>query len=314
MNFLTKEKVPFFFAIDYEMQTWDVFPASGHEAGPYRFSFPENPDHRKNLSCAIEPLRFSYTEFHKRFQKIKQKIEEGYSWLANLTFSIPVKLKGDLEDIYLTASSPYRILRKNSFVCFSPESFVKIRNGRIETRPMKGTLSMANDEALEEKLRELLHNAKEKAEQYTVTDLLRNDLSQVAHKVKVESFRYPTVIAAGEKKILQTSTLISGELKENFRHNLGDLFLKILPAGSVTGAPKRETVRLLRKIEKQKRGFYCGVAGFFDGENLDSCVLIRFLEKKGKNFYYHSGVGVTADSVAEDEYQELLDKVYVPFS
>ena len=87
---------------------------------------------------------------------------------------------------------------------------------------------------------------------------------------------------------------------------------KMLPAGSVTGAPKNKTVEIIQNAETYERGFYTGIAGFFDGMSLDSCVLIRFIEQRNGKFYFKSGGGITAKSEMKSEYEELKQKIYVP--
>ena len=110
------------------------------------------------------------------------------------------------------------------------------------------------------------------------------------------------------------SSKISANLQNNWHENIGDILTSLLPAGSITGTPKKKTIEILNKVEEYDRGFYTGIFGFFDGENLDSSVMIRFIEidKKGELFY-KSGGGITCDSNVELEYQELLDKIYLPF-
>ncbi|MCK5853733.1 MAG: chorismate-binding protein, partial [Sulfurovaceae bacterium] len=98
----------------------------------------------------------------------------------------------------------------------------------------------------------------------------------------------------------------------DWRDNLGDILEQLLPAGSITGTPKRSTVDIINKIENYNRGFYTGVFGVFDGENLYSAVMIRFIEKKENKLYYKSGGGITIDSDARSEYEELIDKIYLP--
>ncbi|NLN13588.1 MAG: aminodeoxychorismate synthase component I, partial [Arcobacter skirrowii] len=106
---------------------------------------------------------------------------------------------------------------------------------------------------------------------------------------------------------------ISGNLDDNWSDNLGDILLALLPAGSITGTPKKSTIDILKKVENYNRGFYTGIFGVFDGKNLQSFVLIRFIEKIDGEFFYKSGGGITSDSRVEDEYKELIDKIYLPF-
>ena len=111
---------------------------------------------------------------------------------------------------------------------------------------------------------------------------------------------------------MQVSSQITGDLKPGFETRLGDLLLSLLPAGSVTGAPKKRTVEILKEAEPEARGFYTGVFGIFDGKNLDSSVMIRFIEQTPEGMIFRSGGGLTFDSKAEEEYEEMKEKVYVP--
>ena len=111
---------------------------------------------------------------------------------------------------------------------------------------------------------------------------------------------------------MQTSSEIVGDLAENWQENVGTLLLKLLPAGSISGAPKEKTVDIIRQAEKQPRGYYTGIFGIFTGDSLDSAVAIRFIEQQGDKFYFRSGGGITRHSALEDEYLELQQKVYVP--
>ncbi|RMF01810.1 MAG: aminodeoxychorismate synthase component I, partial [Bacteroidetes bacterium] len=194
------------------------------------------------------------------------------------------------------------------FVCFSPEPFVQITGSTISSFPMKGTLSAHLPLGL------LLDNVKEKAEHATIVDLIRNDLSQVASRVRVARFRYVEQLDTHCGPLWQTSSHIHGQLPHNYHHSLGDLLLRLLPAGSISGAPKPATVHLIREAEGQSRGYYTGIAALWDGYQLDSCVLIRFLENTADGLRYWSGGGVTAYSKAEEEYRELKEKVYLPVS
>lgn len=173
---------------------------------------------------------------------------------------------------------------------------------------MKGTI----DAAVENAAQKILCDEKETAEHYTIVDLIRNDLSLVAKKVTVEKFRYIDEISTNDQKILQVSSEISGELPVDYARNIGTIFDKLLPAGSICGAPKKKTVEIIEETESYDRDFYTGVFGVFDGENLDSAVMIRFIEEAKDGLVFKSGGGITHQSKAEDEYNEMIQKVYVP--
>jgi para-aminobenzoate synthetase component 1 len=152
------------------------------------------------------------------------------------------------------------------------------------------------------------------AEHVTIVDLIRNDLSIHAEDVRVEKFRYIDTLETNRKKLLQVSSVISGKLPEDYPARLGEIIFSMLPAGSISGAPKEETLRIIRESEDGLRGYYCGIMGYFDGQDFDSAVLIRFIERKGEGLIYRSGGGITFMSDPEKEYQELIDKIYVPFA
>ncbi|HET9052666.1 MAG TPA: chorismate-binding protein, partial [Cyclobacteriaceae bacterium] len=130
--------------------------------------------------------------------------------------------------------------------------------------------------------------------------------------VEVTRFRYVEEIRTSQKNLLQVSSEIRGELDPNYKERLGDIILALLPAGSVSGAPKCKTLDIIRWAEDEPRGYYTGIVGLFDGSVLDSGVMIRFLEREKDALFYRSGGGITVQSNVESEYKEAIDKVYVP--
>ena len=159
----------------------------------------------------------------------------------------------------------------------------------------------------------ILNDDKEKAEHNTIVDLLRNDLSRVAKNVVVKRFRYIDKIKSNRGNLLQISSEIEGDLGDAYLDEIGTIIFKLLPTGSVSGAPKNATLDIIRNAEQQARGYYTGVAGYFDGNSFNSFVLIRFIEQENDRLYFRSGGGITAMSNAEKEYHEMLQKVYLPF-
>ena len=174
---------------------------------------------------------------------------------------------------------------------------------------MKGTIDADLPNAAEQ----ILTNEKEMAEHVMIVDLMRNDLGIIGKDVKVEDFRYIDKIQAGDKELLQVSSKITAKLPDNWRERLGTLLEQILPAGSISGTPKKSTLGIIERVEDYERGFYTGVFGIFDGESFRSSVMIRFIDKEGDQLFYKSGGGITIDSDKKNEYEELLDKVYLPF-
>jgi len=262
----------------------------------------------KTTSSTIQIAPVSFVEFEGKFNRAMAHLQRGDSFLTNLTFRSEIKLGNSLKELFLQASAKYKLWLNGKFVFYSPETFVQITDGRIFTFPMKGTIDASLTNASEI----ILSDQKELAEHITIVDLLRNDLGQVSTEVDVKRFRYVEEIKSVDKSILQVSSEISGKLSSDYYSYLGDIVVKLLPAGSISGAPKKKTVEIIEEIEGVPRGYYSGVAGYFDGERLDSCVMIRFIEQERDRFYYRSGAGITSQSVAETEYQEILDKIYVP--
>ena len=249
-----------------------------------------------------------YQTYKLGFNKIIEHIKAGETYLLNYTCSTPKKTSLSLKEIYQKAHAKFKLRFKDEFVCFSPERFIKIENNTISTYPMKGTIDAAVPNAVES----ILSNEKEMAEHIMVVDLLRNDLGIVARDIKVEKFRYIDHLKTGDKELLQVSSMITGQLPSSWRENFGSVINALLPAGSISGTPKKSTVKIIEEVEEHERGFFTGVFGYYDGQNFDSAVMIRFIEKQNDQLIYKSGGGITLESQVEDEYQEMIDKIYIP--
>ena len=304
-------KKPFVFLIDFEQKkplAWlsddcpDDFQFKFNLAG-FCSAHPKKAAAQKHKNLIKSPILFE--EYSVKFNKVLDALHRGDSFLINLTIPTPVTNQDDFQTYFDQAQSKYVIWLKNEFISFSPETFVQIKDGKIATFPMKGTIDASLPDAKET----ILNDNKELAEHATIVDLLRNDLSRVARKVRVTDFRYYEEIQTHEGKIGQVSSAIQGELSADYASKIGTILYDLLPAGSISGAPKNKTIALIAEIEVKERGYYTGIAGYFDGVNLDSCVLIRYL---GADNIYRSGGGITHMSDANAEYQEMLKKVYVP--
>jgi len=307
LNYYGKNKIPFFFIVDYKLNNYEIIPLDKLPKDiKYNIIKDDILDTKINkISMTKYPL--SFFEYKIKFDKIQSEIQNGNAYLLNLTSKTPIKFDATLNDIYNKSNAKFKLFYKNQFICFSPERFIKIENNTISTYPMKGTINADIKNA--EKI--ILNNKKELAEHTMVVDLLRNDLSLVSKKVRVEKFRYINKIIAGKKDLLQVSSKIKGDLNSNWSNNLGDIVMPLLPAGSITGTPKKSTISILEKIEGYQRGYYTGIFGIFDGISFDSGVMIRFIEKIDNKFYYKSGGGITCDSDPKSEYKELCDKIYL---
>ena len=309
MNEYGQSATPFLFILDFELRQPLVIPLHELHQHGIRYAIGHEPGIQsagKQITLQKKPV--PYQAYELAFMDVMQAIQAGDTYLLNLSFATPVRGLNSLEEIFEIAKAPYKLLYPEHFVVFSPEQFVSIEAGVIRTFPMKGTIdaSLPNAEAT------LLNDIKEQEEHATVVDLLRNDLSIVAREVTVERYRFITEINTPGKTLLQCSSAISGRLPEDYQSHIGDIMESLLPAGSVTGAPKRKTVALIREIEPEPRQFYTGVFGVFDGKSLDSAVMIRMIEVRADGYFYRSGGGITYQSTAQQEYQEMIDKVYVP--
>lgn len=311
MNTLAEAGIPFLFIIDFELKKPLIFRL--WEIDPQRLLFNINGvtnchDHinsLKHIRLVKHPGK--YEDYLIKFNKVKEEIAIGNTYLLNLTCSTPIDLNLTLREVYLMSNSRYSIWFEGQFVCFSPEIFITIRDGIIRSFPMKGTI----DANLPDAEKVILNDAKETAEHYTIVDLIRNDINSVSKRVRVERFRYIDTIVTNEKKLLQVSSEVCGDLEKNYLSHIGDIIFALLPAGSVSGAPRRKTLDIIAATEGRERGYYTGIFGIFDGHNLDSAVLIRYIEKSDDGYIYYSGGGITSFSDPVSEYKEMIDKIYV---
>ena len=188
----------------------------------------------------------------------------------------------------------------------SPETLVKLENGVLHTFPLAGTRPRGKTEAEDKALEaELLADEKELAEHNMLVDLGRNDIGRISRfgSVKVEKYheieRYSHVMHIG--------STVRGELREDC--DALDAVGSILPAGTLSGAPKIRACQLINDLENNKRGIYGGGVGYIDfSGNLDLCIAIRLAYKKNGRVFIRSGAGIVADSVPEKEYQECINK------
>ncbi|MEM6319498.1 MAG: aminodeoxychorismate synthase component I [Bacteroidota bacterium] len=314
MNELGRLGQAFFFLFDFELEKlvvlakkeWGSTSLWWEMNGRRNFKYPNRRP--LNTPISIQPQPIASNTYRTAFEIVQREINWGNSYLLNLTFPTKIAINTSLSSIFLSSRAKYKLFLPNQLVVFSPETFVKIVEGQIQSFPMKGTI----DAALPNAKKIILGDKKEQAEHATIVDLIRNDLNLVASNVTVERFRYVEKIRSMQKNLLQVSSKITGQLPVDYQKKIGDILLKLLPAGSISGAPKQKTVEIIRAAEGQSRGYYTGIMGYFDGQNLDSGVLIRYIEQRGQQYFYRSGGGITTFSQWEKEYQELLDKIYVP--
>ncbi len=312
INELGKARKPFFFMIDFEIKKPIICPLDElPDSICYNLNGVTNKKAKESDTAdfRFEPKPMSKRAYAKAFDIVKGHLQYGNTFLLNLAFPTQVETELSLEDIYNRSEAKYKLHVKDELVVFSPEIFIQIKDNFIFSYPMKGTIDA---DAMGADLY-ILSDKKELAEHSTIVDLIRNDLSMVAKEVRVTKFRYIDTIKTNMKKLHQVSSEIRGKLSSDFHERLGTILFTLLPAGSISGAPKPKTLEIIKEAELQDRGYYTGVFGVYDGETLDSGVMIRYIEQKADgSLQYRSGGGITAMSDLDSEYQELIDKIYVP--
>ncbi len=315
MNKFGSARRPFLFIIDFLMQEPVIIPLD--EINPERllYNIYGQTNASNNTPAFKENYRFekqppALARYNEAFEKVMEHLLYGNSFLLNLTLPTALDCDLSLKEIFYRSNADYKLWFDDRFVVFSPELFVKISGNRIESRPMKGTI----DASVRNAEYKILNDQKEIAEHNTIVDLIRNDLNRIARNVRVEKLRFITPVHTHNKTLLQVSSSVIGEMESNFHERIGDLVFELLPAGSISGAPKKKTVEIILEAEQYKRGYYTGIFGIFDGHKLESGVMIRFIENIDGKLWFKSGGGITINSRCETEYQELIDKVYLPFS
>lgn len=314
MNRSGRGKKPFLFAINYACSECRVWPLDGVpcESVFYKIGTETNATSIEDAPSLNEPaLTFKAEkaeDYHRRFQIVHDNLYLGNSFLVNLTSRIPIKTSLSLKGIFSVSEAKYKLWLKDELVCFSPETFLQIDEGVISCCPMKGTIKAESPQSLQL----LMEDKKETAEHATIVDLIRNDLSMVANHVHVERYRYADLLHTDRGDLWQTSSRITGQLPEDYRSHIGDILFSQLPAGSITGAPKPKTMDIIHQAEPFDRGFYTGVMGLYRDGSLDSAVMIRFIDKENGQLFFKAGGGITARSDWKKEYEEVIEKIYVP--
>ena len=315
MNEAGSRRQPFLFGVDFELSE-GFFVSDPLEQQEILFEAGgvTNSPAEEGTSGKVSEKMFSlnpvaYEVYREKFAVVREGLARGDSFLLNLTVATRLDTDWTLEEIFHRARSPYRLLVPGRFVCFSPEIFVRVDEGMISSYPMKGTI----DASVPDAERVILEDYKERSEHNTIVDLIRNDLNRVAEHVGVRRFRYIDRLQVSRGEILQVSSEVTGRLTGDYYSRLGDVVFGMLPAGSISGAPKPSTLHIIARAEGERRGFYTGVFGYFDGKKLDSAVMIRYIEERDGHYYFRSGGGITINSDCRAEYEEVLAKVYLPF-
>ncbi len=300
LNFYKKS--PFIALLSYDEPENNIVCAP-EDAEKFGIEFQLNAKNKDAIHYYLQTFPISFKEYKTRFDAVRKYQERGENSLLNLCFATKIETNLTLREIYKHANADALIHKQNDFICFSPEPFVTIKDGFIHTFPMKGTI----DASIKNARQVLLNDEKELREQEMMVELMKKDLSGVSTDVEVKKFRYIQKV----NDLYQTSSHVRGRLKENL--DLGDIFSSVLPAGSITGSPKQQACTIIKECEKQKRGFYTGVFIHFNGRVCKSFVMIRFVKKIKNELYFFSGGGITTQSDAKKEYEELIKKIYFPF-
>jgi para-aminobenzoate synthetase component 1 len=276
MNNLTVEKlneygrksVPFVALISYDRPDADVvcpLEMASEQGISFRYEDDtlyniENVQNPPNYILDIQPVDFE--TYKIAFDNAQQRMKKENVALINLCMKTDLQTNLSLSDIYRHSRAKLVVMYDKHFVCFSPEIFVEIENDKISTYPMKGTIGADIPNACEV----LLNDPKEHNEQVAICQCMQQELSAVSTNVGIDKFRYFTKVKTVKGDIWQTSSQISGTLKPEYRREFGNLFEKLLPAGSISGTPKSKAKAIIKDVELCKRGFYSGVFVHFDGK------------------------------------------------
>ncbi len=255
----------------------------------------------------------SKEKFEQNVVKAKEYIVDGDIFQVVLSQRFEAPIAGSLLNAYrvlrTTNPSPYMYYIKNNDIELagsSPETLVRVQEGEVTTFPIAGTrkrgASEAEDQALE---KALLEDEKELAEHNMLVDLGRNDVGRVSKFGSVEVDEYMNITKFSH--VMHISSLVRGELAQD--KDCLDALASILPAGTLSGAPKIRACEIIDEIEGVKRGVYGGAVGYIDfSGNMDMCITIRTIAKKGSRAFIQAGAGIVADSVPESEYFETINK------
>lgn len=252
-------------------------------------------------------------EYCRMVEKTKKSIVNGDIFQAVISRRFETEYEGSLLNAYrvirTTNPSPYMVFLQSEdlqVISTSPETLVKLQNGRLYTFPVAGSRPRGESNAEDLKLeQELLQDEKELAEHDMLVDLARNDLGRVSEFSSVEVTEYRKIHRYS--KIMHIASVVEGDLKKGY--DACNVIESILPAGTLSGAPKIRACQIIDELEQQPRGIYGGAIGYMDfSGNMDTCIAIRMAVKKGNKVYVQAGAGIVADSVPETEYQECGNK------
>lgn len=302
----TKHKLFFVGFVEYEFYRY-LHNASYESKKPYCVFYgfrSKKPFTRESIAQerfapnVLRPL--DEARYMRDFAAVKEAIACGRSYEVNLTQELACSTKLDSSALFHllcarqdTKYKAYIPEENGTIISLSPELFFRLKGREIITKPMKGTMPKGNK-------RKLAKDWKNKSENLMIVDLLRNDLSKIS---KPKSLRVKLFTIESYPTLLQMTSTIKARLKK--RVGLYDIFVALFPCGSITGAPKHETIKLIDTLEKRDRGIYCGSIGVVHKDSAIFSVAIRTLYQNGEQFSYGVGSGITWDSSAREEWEEL---------
>lgn len=256
---------------------------------------------------------FTEEEFCEMVEKTKEYIYDGDIFQCVVSRRFEADYESSLINAYrvlrTTNPSPYMVylsIDDDEIISTSPETLVKLQNGVLNTFPIAGSRprgkTKEEDIALE---KELIHDEKELAEHNMLVDLGRNDIGKISEFNSVKVTEYQKVLRYS--KIMHICSEVEGKLKNGL--DAFDAIEALLPAGTLSGAPKIRACQIIEELEKTPRGVYGGAVGYVDfNGNLDTCIGIRMAVKHNKKVYVQAGAGIVADSVPHNEYLETMNK------
>jgi len=273
------------------------------------FKIPEIKDYRTYIK--VNP-KIDFKVFDSNISKIKDYIAEGRTYQVNYTFDCEAETILSDYDLFLfllkLQKTQYCAYIENDYetiLSFSPELFFETAGNKIRTKPMKGTIKTGKTGGIDNSLL-LKNDGKNRAENLMIVDLLRNDLGKIC---KIGSIKVPKLFETEKyQTVYQMTSTVTGELRDDV--TTMKLFEALFPCGSVTGAPKIETMKIIDRLEEGKRGIYCGALGYFSPDKTQFSVPIRILQKtkNDRNWKYRVGSGIVWDSTAKDEWDECKIK------
>lgn len=265
------------------------------------------------LLSDFEPL-FNKEEYMQIVEKTKKYIYEGDIFQAVLSNKLEAKASGSLLDVYrrlrISNASPYMFYFSSDDIEIagaSPETLVKLENKELSTFPLAGTRKRGMTEEEDKKLiKDLLSDEKEKAEHNMLVDLGRNDLGKISKFGSVKVDKYMEIVKFSH--VMHIGSTVKSVIRED--KDALDAIEAVLPAGTLSGAPKIRACEIIDELEKDKRGIYGGAIGYIDfSGNMDTCISIRLAYKKSDRLVIRSGAGIVADSDPELEYEECVNKM-----